>query len=121
MVVRVDDRHLPEAVDRQGPGIIQLARPAAGAAPGAQGFAVEGKFLDPVVAVLADIEAVIRPDAEVVRIAELARPVSPAAPDAEDLALGIEDLNPVVATVGHEDPVALVDRQGPWAEELAGL
>src|SRR5512135_847911 len=56
VVVRVDDRDGPLVIDGQGAGIVQLARRAPRSPPDAERLAVEGKLLDPMVAILADIQ-----------------------------------------------------------------
>ena len=73
------------------------------------------------VAVLADIEATVRADRQVIRITHLPRLITPRAPRIEQLPLGVENLDAVVATVGDEEPVVLVDRQGSRLQEFARL
>ena len=89
--------------------------------PGAQRAAVKPELLDPMVAELADIQAVVRADRQVKRIAHPARFRTTAAPHSQQLSLGVENLDPVVAAIGDVELILLVDGQGPGPQKLAWL
>src|SRR5271166_2762494 len=89
--------------------------------PTSQWLAVQRELLDPVVAVLADVEAAIRTDGQVIRITHLAWICAPAAPGAHELATGIEDLDPVIAAIGDIELVLFIERESTRPEEFAGF
>src|SRR5262249_25384981 len=71
MVVRVDDRDAPLMIDRQRPGVVQLAGPPARLAPDAKRAAVEGELLHALVAILAHVQALVGADRQVVWVRQL--------------------------------------------------
>ena len=109
------------AVDGQGVGIEELARPSAGGSPGPERLAGQVELLHSVIAVFADVEAMVRADRQIVRITHLTRCVAARAPRIEEFPLGVENLDAVVAAIGDEEPVFFVDRQRPGLQEFARL
>ena len=95
-------------------GLVELARPvprravAAVAPPLAQELAVGGERLDPVVAVVGDVDGAVGPDADAARVVELAVAHALGPPRAHQRAEQVELHHAVVAVVDHVDRTAVV-------------
>ena len=59
MVIGIDHMDPAEAIEYQGPRIVQLPRPASLRSPTVNGLSIERKFLHAVIAILANVDVAL--------------------------------------------------------------
>lgn len=124
MVVRVEHDHFALRVERQGPGLVKLPRPASGCSEQPETFTVATQFLDAVVAEFRDEDSVLRSEPNPVGIFQLAGGGPFLTDDADQIRrsrVQVENLQAVIARIGNPKLIQFVNRQGLRAEKLPRL